>query len=261
MTPTPTPSSPGLPAVTSANAPQSGAYRRHLQSVFIGGFVVLIPLLVTLYILSFIYHFATGFSYPVAKWMLTSDIFGRFGPIDTSRAASYLAPVLAILLTAGFIYLIGVLSTFVIGRRILNIVDRFVENLPLLKGIYGTTKQVIGVFRQSGGGAGFQRVVLVEFPRIGLWTIAFVTNEITDTSRGEKYVTIFIPMTPNPTSGFFQMVREHEVRNTDWTVDQGIKIVLSGGLLAPNELNFGDSPAPVVAAVKTAIAHPLENSD
>ena len=261
MTPTPTPSSPGLPAVTSANAPQSGAYRRHLQSVFIGGFVVLIPLLVTLYILSFIYHFATGFSYPVAKWMLTSDIFGRFGPIDTSRAASYLAPVLAILLTAGFIYLIGVLSTFVIGRRILNIVDRFVENLPLLKGIYGTTKQVIGVFRQSGGGAGFQRVVLVEFPRIGLWTIAFVTNEITDTSRGEKYVTIFIPMTPHPTSGFFQMVREHEVRNTDWTVDQGIKIVLSGGLLAPNELNFGDSPAPVVAAVKTAIAHPLENSD
>ena len=261
MTQKPAPSSPGSPPEKLRKVPQGGEFRRHMQSVFIGGFVVLIPLLVTLYILSFIYQFATGFSYPVAHWMLESNIFGRFGPIDTSRAAGYLAPVLAVLLTAGFIYLMGVLTTFVIGRRILNGVDRFVENLPLLKGIYGTTKQVIGVFRQSGGGAGFQRVVLVEFPRLGLWTIAFVTNEITDTSRGEKYVTIFIPMTPNPTSGFFQMVREHEVRNTDWTVDQGIKIVLSGGLLAPNELNFGDSAATLIAAEKAAIAGSGKNGD
>jgi uncharacterized membrane protein len=239
-----------MPAGTSPKPPQSGGFRRHMQSVFIGGFMVLIPLLVTLYIVSFIYHFATGFSYPVAQWMLRSNVFGRFAPIDTSKAAGYLAPVLAVLLTAGFIYIIGVLSTFVIGRQILNGVDRFVENLPLLKGIYGTTKQVIGVFRQSGGGAGFQRVVLVEFPRHGLWTIAFVTNEITDTTCGKKYVSIFIPMTPNPTSGFFQMVLEDEVRNTDWTVDQGIKIVLSGGLLAPTELNFGDTGAPSVQVIQ-----------
>lgn len=256
MTPNPTPSSPGLPPTTSANVPPSGAFRRHMQSVFIGGFVVLIPLLVTLYILSFIYHFATGFSYPVAQWILKSNVVGHVAHIDTSRAAGYLAPVLAVLLTAGFIYLIGVLSTFVIGRQILNALDRFIENLPLLKGIYGTTKQVIGVFRQSGGGAGFQRVVLVEFPRMGLWTIAFVTNEITDTSRGEKYVTIFIPMTPNPTSGFFQMVREHDVRNTDWTVDQGIKIVLSGGLLAPTELNFGNTTPPPVVLEKNNLPRP-----
>ncbi len=246
MTPSPLPSSPGLPPGTPPKTPQSGGFRRHMQSVFIGGFVVLIPLLVTLYIVSFLYHFATGFSYPVAKWMLQAHVFGRFVPIDTSKAAGYLAPVLAVLLTVGFIYIIGILSTFVIGRQILNGLDRFVENLPLLKGIYGTTKQVIGVFRQSGGGAGFQRVVLVEFPRRGLWTIAFVTNEITDTSCGKKYVTIFIPMTPNPTSGFFQMVLEDEVRNTDWTVDQGIKIVLSGGLLAPTKLNFGDTAAPAI---------------
>jgi uncharacterized membrane protein len=247
MTQLPAPSSPGVPPVTSVQAPQSGGFRRHLQSVFIGGFVVLIPLLVTLYIVSFIYHFATGFSYPVAQWMLKSNIFGRVAPIDTTKAAAFLAPVLAVLLTAGFIYLIGALSTFVIGRQILNGLDKFVGNLPLLKGIYGTTKQVIGVFRQSGGGAGFQRVVLVEFPRRGLWTIAFVTNEITDTSCGDKYVSIFIPMTPNPTSGFFQMVLENDVRNTDWTVDQGIKIVLSGGLLAPSAMNFGEAatiPAP-----------------
>ncbi len=241
MTPSPTPSLPPLPPDSAAKTPPKGGLRRHLQSVFIGGFVVLIPLLVTLYIVTFIYHFATGFSYPVAHWMLKSNVFSHIANVDTTKGARYLAPILAVLLTAGFIYIIGVLTTFVIGRQILTMVDRFVENLPLLKGIYGTTKQMIGVFRQSGGAAGFQRVVLVEFPRRGLWTIAFVTNEITDIASGQRYITIFIPMTPNPTSGFFQFVLESEVRNTNWTVDQGIKIVLSGGLLAPSQLNFGNT--------------------
>ena len=100
MTPGPAPSSPGLSPGNAPKLPQSGGFRRHLQSVFIGGFVVLIPLLVTLYIVSFIYHFATGFSYPVAQWMLKSNVFGRIAPIDTTKATGYLAPVLAVVLTA-----------------------------------------------------------------------------------------------------------------------------------------------------------------
>ncbi len=118
-------------------------------------------------------------------------------------------------------------------------VEHFIENLPLVKSIYGTTKQVIGVFRQGSGGAGFQRVVLVEFPRPEIWTIGFVTNTIVDTSTDTKMVCVFIPMTPNPTSGFFQIVPLSQIRETDWTVDQGIKIILSGGLLAPATLNLG----------------------
>ena len=218
---------------------------KHLGSVFIGGLVALIPFFVTLYILKLLYAAATWLSFPVAQWMVTHFLpQSKHGAL----AGELISAILAVILFLVIVYAIGFLSTRVIGRKLLDMLDHFIENLPLLKGIYGTTKQVISVFRQGGGGAGFQRVVLLEFPRNGLWTLGFVTNEITDSSCGKKYVSVFIPMTPNPTSGFFQLVASDEVRETDWTVDQGIKIVLSGGLLAPREMDFGKPACPDASA-------------
>lgn len=218
--------------------PRKATLGQHLRSVFISGLITLVPLIVTIWVIELVYHVVTFISYPVAEWIVGSKLFEHLLHAP-AHSVEYLAPVIAIILSIAAIYVLGILGTFVLGRQILNAIDRFIENLPLLKGIYSTTKQVIGVFRRGGGGAGFQRVVLAEFPGPGLWTIAFVTNEIQDSTCGTHYVTLFIPMTPNPTSGFFQMARADAVRNTDWTVDQGIKIVLSGGLLAPNSLDFG----------------------
>ncbi len=208
----------------------------HFSSVFIGGLVALIPFFVTLYILKLLYAAATWLSFPVAEWMVKNLLPQSKHSV---LAQELISAILAVMLFIVIVYAIGILSTRVIGRKLLDMLDHFIENLPLLKGIYGTTKQVISVFRQGGGGSGFQRVVLLEFPRTGLWALGFVTNEITDSSCGKKYVSVFIPMTPNPTSGFFQLVASDQVRDTDWTVDQGIKIVLSGGLLAPKEMDFG----------------------
>jgi uncharacterized membrane protein len=217
---------------------RKSSFGQHLRSVFIGGLITMVPLIVTIWVIMLVYHFVTFISYPVATWIVDSKLFQHLlhAPAHTVQ---YLAPIIAVILSIMAIYVLGILGSFVLGRQILNAIDRFIENLPLLKGIYSTTKQVIGVFRRGGGGSGFQRVVLVEFPGPGLWTIAFVTNEVQDSTCGTHYVTLFIPMTPNPTSGFFQMARADAVRNTDWTVDQGIKIVLSGGLLAPKVLDFG----------------------
>ncbi|MGC8561368.1 MAG: DUF502 domain-containing protein [Phycisphaerae bacterium] len=225
--------------VENVSAPaRKGTVVSHLRSVFISGLITLVPLIVTIWVIELVYHFVTFISYPAAQWIVGSKLFEHLLHAP-AHSVEYLAPVIAIILSIAAIYGLGILGSFVLGRQILNAIDRFIENLPLLKGIYSTTKQVIGVFRRGGGGAGFQRVVLAEFPGPGLWTIAFVTNEIQDSTCGTHYVTLFIPMTPNPTSGFFQMARADAVRNTDWTVDQGIKIVLSGGLLAPSMLDFG----------------------
>ncbi len=208
----------------------------------------MVPLIVTIWVIMLVYHVVTFISYPAATWIVDSKLFQHLLHAP-AHSVQYLAPVIAIILSIMAIYILGILGSFVLGRQILNAIDRFIENLPLLKGIYSTTKQVIGVFRRGGGGSGFQRVVLVEFPGPGLWTVAFVTNEVQDSTCGTHYVTLFIPMTPNPTSGFFQMARADAVRNTDWTVDQGIKIVLSGGLLAPNVLDFGARSDAVKAGV------------
>ena len=233
-----------LSAVAGIPAPPAKKYRAplrerspvlaHLRSVMLAGLLTAIPLFITIYLLSFLFGLVTKYTQPTAD-SISDHFFGNVatgwvGVMHTTTSAA-----VAVLISLAIVYVLGLLGSFFIGRQILAQVEHVIENLPLIKGIYGTTKQVIAVFRKDGGGTGFQRVVLVEFPRKGTWTVAFVTNTVSDGSNA-KLVCCFIPMTPNPTSGFFQMFPEDDVRATDWTVDLGIKIVLSGGLLAPKEL-------------------------
>ena len=210
----------------------------HLRSVLITGLITAIPLFITLYILTFLYNLVTNFTQRPANWIVDRVLAPMAGnSISPENLKWFVTPALAVLISVIIVYVLGLLGTFLVGRRLLAALEHFISNLPLIKGIYGTTKQVIAVFRQGGGGGGFQRVVLAEFPGKGTWTIAFVTNTIVDDATGDRMVCCFIPMTPNPTSGFFQMFKESQVRNTEWSVDTGIKIVLSGGLLAPPHLD------------------------
>jgi uncharacterized membrane protein len=216
----------------------------HLRSVFFAGLITAIPIFITFYILGFFYSLVTQYTKTPASWMV-DQIFGNSTNGYLNFLRSMTGAALAVVISLAIVYLMGLLGTFLIGRRILAQIEHFIENLPLIKGIYGTTKQVIAVFRKGGGGAGFQRVALVEFPRQGTWTVAFVTNTVHDSTQGNM-VCCFIPLTPNPTSGFFQMFPEKQVRNTEWSVDMGIKIVLSGGLLAPKELQAAPNTPPAL---------------
>ncbi len=250
------PPPPGSPSVVPPNHPAApvkhGRLFNHIRSSMFSGLITLVPLFITIYLLVFLYGLATFASRPVAQALAPISVNILYPPPSPDKEAeldiynarvktitAWTSPILALLITIIVVYILGVLSYFTLGRRILAQFEHFIENLPLIKGIYGTTKQVIGVFRQSGGGQGFQRVVLVQFPRAGTWAVAFVTNTLHDDATNEQLVCCFIPMTPNPTSGFFQMFPEKDLRPTDWTVDMGIKIILSGGLLAPSNLHTG----------------------
>ena len=218
---------------------------RHLRSTFIAGMLTAIPIFVTVYLISIVYSLVTTYTQTPANWLVARvlDLLGMTGDTRSKAVGEYLVgPLIALAISLLIVYILGLLGAFVIGRRLLAVGEHFLSNLPLIKGIYGTTKQVMSAFRQGGSSQSFQRVVLVEFPRLGTWTVGFVTKTITDTARNQKFTCVFIPMTPNPTSGFFQMFPEESVRETGWTVDQGIKIVLSGGLLAPDQLPFGEAP-------------------
>ncbi|MCL2646683.1 MAG: DUF502 domain-containing protein [Phycisphaerales bacterium] len=211
---------------------------KHLRPVMIAGLLTAIPLFITVYVLNLAYALVTRYTRDPANWIANKLLTPWAGEwITPTHLQQFTAPILAILISLLIVYALGLLSTFFVGRKILAQLEHVISNLPLIKGIYGTTKQVMAVFRQGGGGAGFQRVVLVQFPRAGTWTVAFVTNTVRDPVSGQSLICCFIPMTPNPTSGFFQMFPETDVRDTDWTVDLGIKIVLSGGLLAPPVLD------------------------
>jgi len=145
--------------------------------------------------------------------------------------------LLALALAAALIIAVGVLAQYYIGKRMLEWLDTAMMNVPVVNKFYGAIKQVNEAF--SGNKDSFKTVVLVEFPREGMYSIGFITNE----QRGEvqqktkeQVVAVFIPTTPNPTSGFLVLVPEEKVTKLDMSVADGIKYIVSLGSIAPELL-------------------------
>ncbi len=129
------------------------------------------------------------------------------------------------------VYLLGEIATNFIGRRILALGEALVLRVPLVKVVYSASKQVASAFERRKTGA-FKSVVFVEFPRPGMRAIGFVTGSVTG-EGGATWYTVFIPTTPNPTTGFLQLVAEDSLVRTTYTVEEGIKMLMSLGVLTP----------------------------
>jgi uncharacterized membrane protein len=117
--------------------------------------------------------------------------------------------------------------------------EGFLLKVPLLKTIYSGSKQVVDTFTAANS-ANFQSVVIVEFPRKGMYALGFVTGRMQDNS-GNEYYRVFIPTSPNPTTGFLEIVNTAEVRNAGVSVEDGIRIIISGGILGPSSLQGLDN--------------------
>ena len=155
----------------------------------------------------------------------------------SERTLTWLVPFLAVLLTLFILYVLGLFTANVFGRRMIAGVERIFERLPLVKTIYKSIKQMvvaIGGFQ----GMHFQRVVLIDFPAPGYKRVAFLTSVMTDQDTGRRIASIFIPYTPYLTTGYMQLVPLEDVSETDWTVEQAVKWVMSGGLIHPDLLPF-----------------------
>jgi uncharacterized membrane protein len=143
--------------------------------------------------------------------------------------------VLAILIVIVLITLLGWFSQRLIGRALLNFFERIVDNVPLVRNVYNTVKQIRDTFVQQEK-AVFQKSVLLEYPRKGVWVLGFLTGE----GKGEiqhrteaDLLNVFIPTTPNPTSGFLLMVPRDQVHELDMTIADGMKLIISGGAVVP----------------------------
>jgi len=194
-----------------------GSLGRKLRTQFLAGILVIVPIGATALILVWIFRSIDNILQPVLTSLLGRHITGiGFG-------------VLIVL-----IYLAGVITSSVLGRRILRFGESLVRRVPLVRYLYNGIKQIVESF-SAPGKTGFMQVVLAEFPRKGMRTIGFITNETVDQS-GKKLLNIFIPTAPNPTSGFLQIVREGEVIRTDISVENAIKMIVSAGRIVPEEI-------------------------
>lgn len=204
---------------------------QRIRARFLGGFLVLLPLFVTLWVLLFLFRLIDR---TITPWVVGLLAWLRM-PVPVEAWIRPLAPVLALVLTAAVICLFGVLAGDVFGRSVLRGIDSLFLRVPLIKFVYGSSRQIMDAFTASGSQA-FQKVVLVEYPRRGMYAIGFATGEgirFLHTGNGAELVTVFLPTTPNPTSGMMVALPPGEVQALPLTVEEGMKMIISGGLVVP----------------------------
>jgi uncharacterized membrane protein len=144
--------------------------------------------------------------------------------------------VLAVLMTLVTLYVVGFAATRVFGQRLIEGFEALIGRIPLAQQIYGGAKKLLDMLQNQGGGA--QRVVLIAFPHPGVKTVGLVMRTFRDDADGRELAAVFVPTTPNPTGGYLQIVPLADLVPTDWTVDQAMAFVLSGGAVAPERIAF-----------------------
>lgn len=188
---------------------------QNIRSKIFAGIAALLPLYLTFFILKFLFETLERMSEPMLE-KIGVEI-----------------PGLGIVLTLLLIFFLGVLVTNFLGRKIFELGERFVTKVPIVNTVYSTLKQITETFTK-GTTEAFEGAVYIQYPREGLWTMAFISGE-SKSKDGIPYYHLFVPTTPNPTSGFFLMIPQADARATGMSVEQGLKTIISGGLLAPEE--------------------------
>jgi uncharacterized membrane protein len=220
-----------------------------LRKYLVAGLLVWLPLAITVWVLAQVLDVVNGvFSSMLAALALILPATLREG-LELRHV-----PGLGLVILAGGLLVTGVFVANIFGQWLLTQWDRLMSHIPIVKSIYSSVKQVSDTLFSSSGNA-FREAVLVQYPRAGSWTIAFVTGAPSGEVAchlEDEHLSIYVPTTPNPTSGFFLIVPRADVRSLHMTVDEALKYIISMGTVAPlpHAGHAGHSSEPLGAAVR-----------
>lgn len=238
------------------------------------GLIVVLPIYVTWLVAKFVFGVMRDASQWVVLALLESAWFQTYvlrvasAPTEKIDIQQFLAAhpyldwgiaISSVLLTIFLLYVIGLFAANIVGHRLLELLDRIVARVPLVKTVYRSLKQIMSSFAGDQTQS-FRRVALVPFPDSSMRAVGFVTNTFRDSVTGEELCSVFIATTPNPTTGYLQVLKRNDITELNWTVEDAIRMVMSGGILAPPFLTLvqnknlprhvpaGVGPAPLPAA-------------
>ncbi|MEY3400993.1 MAG: hypothetical protein RLZZ86_608 [Cyanobacteriota bacterium] len=203
--------------------------KQDLKNDLIAGLLVLIPLATTIWLTITIATWVINFLTQIPKQLNPFDGLNPILVNILNLLVGLAVPLLSILV-------IGLMARNIAGRWLLDVGERLLHAIPLAGQVYKTLKQLLETLLKDSHGK-FRRVVLVEYPRRGIWAIGFVTGIISHEIQNHisrPVISIFIPTTPNPTTGWYAIVPEEEVINLSMSVEDAFKIIVSGGIVAPN---------------------------
>lgn len=204
----------------------------HFRRSVLTGILIILPTVVTLWLVALILRPINRFATPVVMGLMRAAGLSALLDIPGATvAASLIGLVLAVVV----IYIVGLLGGNFIGRRLVKKMDDLALSIPLVKSVYGSARQLIETFYSSADQT-FDSVVLVQYPRKGVYTVGLITaptvGELQDRTPGDT-VSVFVPTTPNPTSGMLVLTRRDELVFLEMSVEQALRFVVSGGIVSP----------------------------
>lgn len=237
--------------------------RAVLRARVTAGLLLVLPVWVTYLLVRFVFELMRDTSLWVVDWYLrhwgatfvealgvSADKFAVDGVAVLPSGIKWGVSIFSVFLTVFFLYLLGVMTANFLGRRLVHVAEGLLERVPFVKTVYRATKQILGTFAGEPS-QNFQRVALVPYPTKETRSIGFITGITKDAHTGEELCMVFVPATPNPTSGFVFVLKRADVIELDWTVEEAIRVIISCGVLAPatiplassSQLNAPDDPA------------------
>lgn len=207
---------------------------RGLRGYFYAGLIVILPLFLTIFIINWMVNFVITMTMESFFTVLINNAIRFFGIEDNLhlKTAVYVLYLLSILVLITFI---GYITKNIIGKKITRSINRIIGKLPIVKHIYTTINQIVSLISSEKGNT-YKRAIAVEYPRKGIYSIGFLTsetNEILSSVVGKELCNVFIPTSPNPTSGMFICVDKKDIIFLDMKIDDAVKLIISGGVIVP----------------------------
>ena len=196
-----------------------------LRERFVAGMLIALPMVATFIILDFLINLIDSRVVPLIPPALRPETYLDFA-----------VPGFGLIILIIFLTLLGAIATNYLGSYFVSLTDRILTRVPVVRSVYSVFKQIRDVFQSNTAGQ-YKEVVMVQYPRAGSWVIGFAAGPAKGEMRhrlGADYIGVFVPTTPNPTSGFLLYVPEKDIVRMDMTVEEGAKVIFSGGLVIPD---------------------------
>ncbi|MGO1069438.1 DUF502 domain-containing protein [Lysobacter sp. CA199] len=207
----------------------------NLQRLFLTGLLTLLPIWLTWVVVKFVFVLLSDISRPLIGPLL--DNLATSSPQALGWLNDqWVQTALALAATVGVILLSGAMARRVVGQTVLRWFESMIKRIPLASTIYGSARQLLDILQTKPDGT--QRVVLVDFPHNEMKSIGFVTKVMREAGTGRELAAVYVPTTPNPTSGYLEIVPVEKITPTDWTVDQAMSFIISGGAVSPATIPF-----------------------
>jgi uncharacterized membrane protein len=206
-----------------------------LQRNIIAGLFIVVPIWLTIWVITFLINLLIQFGRPIAS-RLAIWIAPNSPKLAALFQAEWFQDLAAIVIVLVGLLLLGVVGRQVIGRRLLDAFDALMARIPLVQSIYGSARKLIQTVQTKPDG--HQRVVLIEFPSPGMKAVGLVTRTFTDPATGTEIAAVYVPTTPNPSSGYVELVPSSTLTPLDWTVNEALTFIISGGAVAPDSFAY-----------------------